>query len=137
VARPDMREHMAREAGIPGPKVAGALNAPVARYFARKAGATEERARATVAMVPALIDHTEKLIDDGVIGGGERNAADFQIAPSIRVLMTFEDLAPMFEGRSAAEFATEILPDYPTMVPAGMIPAEWIQAAPVTASSRS
>lgn len=127
VIRPDMRTHMAREAGVPAPKLVGAMNAPVARYFARQSGATPARAQATVALLPAMLDHVEKLLDDGVIGGTERNAADFQIAPTVRVLMSFEDLAPAIQGLPAAAFATDLLPDYPTSVPAGFVPADWLQ----------
>jgi glutathione S-transferase len=78
-------------------------------------------------MLPALLDHVEVLIDQKTIGGVEPNAADFQIATTIRSLLTFEDLAPIMEGRKAARFATEILPEYPTMVPAGMLPEEWLE----------
>ena len=125
--RPDMRVHMARENGIPLPSVVGPLNAPVARYFARKVGADDDgRVHRTLLMVPVLFDHVEKLLSDGTIGGKEPNAADFQIAPTVRVLNTFEDLAPVIGERKASRYARDLLPDYPTLVPAGMLPAEWI-----------
>jgi glutathione S-transferase len=125
--RPDMRVHMARENGIPLASVAGPVNAPVARYFARKVGADDDgRVYRTLLMVPVLLDHVEKLLSDGTIGGKEPNAADFQIAPSVRVLNTFEDLAPVIGERKASRYARELLPEYPTKVPAGMIPAEWL-----------
>jgi hypothetical protein len=41
--------------------------------------------------------------------------------------MTFEDLAPTMEGRRAARFATELMPDYPTGIPAGFVPWEWLE----------
>ena len=81
----------------------GRANAPIARYFARKVGADDaERVGALVAGIPAQLDRVDRLIADGVIGGHEPNAADFQIAATLRVLMTYEDLAPAFEGRPAA-----------------------------------
>jgi glutathione S-transferase len=58
--------------------------------------------RRTVGALPSLLDHVEKLLDEGTIGGKQRNAADFQIGTSVRLLMTFEDLAPAMEGRKAA-----------------------------------
>ena len=131
VIRPDLRTHMAREAGVPAPKLAGAMNAPVARYFARKVDATEDRAKAGLALLPALLDHVEKLLDEGTIGGRERNAADFQIAATVRALLSFEDLAPMIEGRPAGAFALEVFPDWPTSIPAGFIPEDWLAPAPV------
>ncbi|MDP9483244.1 MAG: hypothetical protein M3P84_08490, partial [Chloroflexota bacterium] len=98
-----------------------------ARYFARKVGADDgDRVSASVAGIPAQLDHVDGLIADGAIGGPEPNAADFQIAPTVRVLMTFEDLARAFEGRPAAALATRLLPEYPTSVPAGFVPAAWL-----------
>jgi glutathione S-transferase len=132
VIKPEMRVHMAREAGVPAPRIAGAMNVPVTRYFANKAGATEEKSRASLALTPALLDHVEELLDEGTIGARERNAADFQIAPTVRVLLTFEDIAPSIEGRPAAAYAMEMLPEYPTSVPAGFVPEEWL--APLRAT---
>jgi glutathione S-transferase len=135
VTRPELRTHMAKEAGVPAPKLAGALNAPVARYFARKVDATEERAKAALGLLPALLDHVERLLDEGTIGGSEPNAADFQIAATVRALMSFEDVAPAIEGRPAGEFAMRLLPEWPTSIPAGMLPEEWLAPlrSPVTA----
>ena len=125
--RQDMRKHMGRENGIPLPGIVGFINIPVARHFARKSGADDEgRVHRTLLMVPVLLDHVEKLISDGTIGGKEPNAADFQIAPSVRVLNSFEDLAPVIGERKASRYARELLPDYPTTVPAGMLPEEWL-----------
>ena len=124
--RPEMRVHMATEAGVPVPRVLGPANAPIARYFARKIGADDgERVGALVTAIPAQLDRVDRLIGDGIIGGPEPNAADFQIAPTLRVLMSYEDLAPAFKGRPAGELATRLLPTYPTMVPAGFVPPEW------------
>src|SRR5262245_39867223 len=123
VTRPDMRVHMATEAGRPAPPRLGKANAPVARHFARKVGADDaDRVRATLLTLPEALDRVDGWITDGVIGGDEPNAADFQIAPTVRVLLSFEDLAPLLEGRPAAELATRLLPEYPTMVPRGMVP---------------
>jgi glutathione S-transferase len=129
VNRPELRVHMASESGMPAPSVLGRANAPIARYFARKVGADDtERVAAIVAGLPAQLDHIDALIADGAIGGTEPNAADFQIAATARALISFEDLAPLFEGRPTAALAARLLPDYPTHVPAGMVPAEWLAA---------
>jgi glutathione S-transferase len=122
-----MREHMARETGIPLPKLAAFLNIPAARHFARKVGADDDdRVRRTLLAIPALLDHVEELIAAGTLGGSEPNAADFQIAPTVRCLLTFGDLEPVLSGRPAAAYARAILPEYPTTVPAGTLPAEWL-----------
>jgi glutathione S-transferase len=127
INRPDMRVHMATEAGVPAPRLLGPANAPVARYFAKKIGADDtERVRGIVTGIPEQLDRVDGLIADDVIGGPQPNAADFQIAPSLKVLMTYEDLAFLFEGRPAAELAERLLPTYPTSVPAGFVPPEWL-----------
>jgi glutathione S-transferase len=130
VIKPELRVHMATEADIPAPKVAGPLNAPVARYFARKVDATEDRAKAGLGLLPALLDHVEKLLSEGTIGSDERNAADFQIAATLRALLSFEDVAPAIVDRPAGRFAVELFPEWPTTIPAGMIPADWLPASP-------
>lgn len=114
---------------MPAPHLVASVGWPVAWYFAHKVGANDtEGVRRTVAMLPALLDHVEDLLDEGTIGGGQRNAADFQIGTSVRLLMTFADLAPALDGRKAARFATELMPDYPTGVPAGLVPQEWLES---------
>ncbi len=73
------------------------------------AGDEAVRKRTSKAL-PALLDHVDALLAEGVIGGAEPNAADFQIAPSVRLMMLFDDLEPAIEGRPAAEHATRTLP---------------------------
>ena len=58
--------------------------------------------RADIERLPELLDHVDALIADGTIGGAEPNAADFQILASVRVLLEFEDLAGLLEGRPCA-----------------------------------
>jgi glutathione S-transferase len=128
VHRRESRTNLAREAGAPAPGLLGLAGWPVTWYFAHKVGANDtESIRRTVGTVPALLDHVEELLDAGTIGGKRRNAADFQIGTSIRLLMTFGDLAPAMEGRKAARFAKELMPDYPTGFPAGFLPQEWLE----------
>jgi len=52
-----------------------------------------------------------------VIAGPERNAADFQIANSISLLLTMEDVQPMIEGRPAERLARELVPHQPGHMP--------------------
>lgn len=131
--RPELRVHMAREARMPAPRLLGRLNAPVAWWFARKVGATDDaRVRRALEELPAMLDRVEGLIAEGVLGSTEPNAADFQIAPSIRALLTFEDLAPLIGDREGSRYARSILPDYPTTVPAGLLPPDWL--APLSRS---
>ncbi len=129
VHRPALRTRIAREAGLPAASLVGTAGWPVAWWNARKVEATElQRVRMIVKTLPALLDHVDELLDEGTIGGEQRNAADFQLGTSVRLLMTFGDLEPVFEGRKAAAFATELMPDYPTGIPAGAVPAEWLES---------
>jgi glutathione S-transferase len=120
-----LRRWVAADAGIPLPAVSQfALKLPAA-LLTRDVGATEATSRADVAALPALLDRVDTLIADGVIGGEQRNAADFQIGTSVRVLLGMADLAPLIEDRPAGAHARSILPDYPSVPP--YLPREWLE----------
>jgi len=88
--------------------------------------ATDRAVQEDLAGLPARLDEIDAWIDDGLLGGPERNAADFQFAPNIAALRSFEDLAPFVEGRPAARLADDILPGEPTAMPA-VLPAAWLE----------
>ena len=111
--------------GIP-PKVAIATAAPLLAASAKINNATDEQVRADLAALPGILDHVDGLIADGVIGAPLRNAADFQIAASLRLLMCFGDVLPAVEGRPAAKLARDVVPEFPGHVPAGRLPPEWL-----------
>jgi glutathione S-transferase len=79
--------------------------------------ATDENVRRDLAALPGMIDRVDELIERGVIGGAERNAADFQIATSISFLLTMDDLRPMIEGRPAERLARDIVKHQPGHLP--------------------
>ena len=112
------RAYIAKELGLPLPSVVGALNQPIARWTATRADADEAHARANLANLRDTLDHVDQLIADGVIGDPDApNAADFQIAPSIRSLDAVGELAPLFEGRPCEALARRLLPDFPDAPP--------------------
>ena len=127
VHRPETREMIARELGVPLPKFAAWINAPSARYLAGKVDSTEEIGNA-IAQVPEVIAHVDELIAEGVIGGEQPNAADYQIATSVRALLTVRDLDAVTQGRPAAEHAMRLVPDFGNDFPAGLLPAELLAA---------
>ena len=90
------------------------LVAPVAPLIAaasrRVNRATDEAAARDLAALPGLIDRVDELIGRGVIGGAECNAADFQIATSVSLLLTMDDVRPLIEGRPAERLAREVVP---------------------------
>jgi glutathione S-transferase len=99
--------------GMPAPGLLAELNRPFIGALARKVGSTDESARADLAQLPIILDHVDALLAEGVIGGDEPNAADYQIGTSVRILESLEDFAPLVAGRPAAEHAARILPKLP------------------------
>jgi glutathione S-transferase len=98
---------------------------PIVALSARFNGSTDERVHADLSSLRDDLDRVDEWIVEGVIGGPEPNAADFQIAPSIRLLMTFEDLRPFIEARTCGEMAKRIVPDFPGKMPQ-VFPEEWL-----------
>jgi glutathione S-transferase len=110
--------------GIPT-SIAAATSGPIIWGEAKLNKASNETARADLQRVPELIDHVDELLAQGVIGGDEPNAADYQIATSVRLLMAFDQLQPVFAGRPAAAWAQKIALDPGGRVPAAL-PADWL-----------
>ena len=106
--------------GLPGGRVLQFAFLPVIGQLARISHADEATVRATVRDLPALLDHVDALIADGTIGGAEPNAADFQILASVRVLLEFEDLGHLLEGRACAPAARLLYPDWEGPIPSGL-----------------
>ena len=98
---------------------------PIVAVAARLNGSTDENVSADLASLRADLDRIDAWIADGVIGGPEPNAADFQLAPSLRLLMSFDDLRPFIEGRPCGEMAKRIAPDFPGRTPA-VVPPDWL-----------
>jgi len=121
----DLRRWFAEFSGMPVPGFAARVNGPLARAFARVEHGDDETVRQTVAELPAMLDRVDTLIAEGVIGGAEPNAADYQIATTVRVLLSFADLRPLVEARAAGELARRLVPDWPAELPP-VIPPEWL-----------
>jgi glutathione S-transferase len=73
-----------------------------------------------------MLDKIDAWIDAGVLGGEEPSAADFQIAPSIRLLGSLDDLNPAITSRPAGRLSVRIVERFPGRVRVGAIPREWI-----------
>lgn len=96
---------------LPAPRLAGLLLTPIAPVFARVAGANDPQVRHDLDRLPDLLDQVDRLIAEGVIGGDQLNAADFQIAPSIRMLLAMTDIGRLIADRSAATLARRVDPN--------------------------
>src|ERR1700760_2635442 len=90
---------------------------------------TATRLHDDLAGLPAKIAHIEALAEAGVLDGEQPNAADLQIAATIRVLLPLGDLGPLFEGSAAERIALRFFPSYPGSVPQGAYPAGWVPSS--------
>jgi glutathione S-transferase len=106
---------------------------PLVALSARFNEASDENARAALEMLPAQLDKVDAWIEDGTLGSEQLNVADFQIAPSIALAMTLDDLRPAIESRPAGALAKRVVPDYPGRMPA-VLPAQWLD--PLARSQR-
>ena len=100
--------------------------APIVAAAARLNEATDENVRRGLAALPAMLQKIDDWIEAGVIGGEQPNIADFQIAPSLRLAMTLDDLRPAIEPRPAGQLALRLVPDYPGHTPP-VLPPAWLQ----------
>ena len=121
--RPAVMASYARGSRFAMPEPLAALAArsmaPIQRRLNR---ATDKALAADLRDLPAHIDLVGAWIADGVLGGEPPNAADLQIAPSVRLLMTIGDVRPLVAGRPAEELALRLFPDWPGDAPAGILP---------------
>jgi glutathione S-transferase len=109
-----------------------ALAGPVVFGAARFNRANDATLRADLERLPVLLDRVDELIAEGVIGGSEPNAADYQIATSVRLLMCHDDIRPAIDARPAGRLAHDVVPRFAARLPS-VFPPEWL--APLRAST--
>jgi glutathione S-transferase len=109
---------------LPLPPLAIRLSAPlIARLGARLNRTSEDVARAALEALPAQLDRIDGWIADGTIGDPQRpNAADLQLASTIRLMLTFGDARPLIESRPCAELARALFPVLDGELPLGSLP---------------
>jgi glutathione S-transferase len=100
--------------------------APIVALSARFNEADDEHVRRSLAEMPAMLQKVDEWIAAGVLNGEQLNAADFQIAPSLGLAMTIDDLRPAIENRPAGELARRVVPSYPGRTPP-ILPPAWLQ----------
>jgi len=100
--------------------------APIIALEKRINAASDENVRADLAALGSLLQRVDDLIAAGTLNGEELNAADFQIAPSLSLAMTLQDLRPLIDARPAGQLVKRVQPqiagDFPPILP----PA-WLQ----------
>jgi glutathione S-transferase len=87
--------------------------------------ATDAAGREDIELLPERLDQIDAWIAEGVLGGPELNAADYQVAVNVSALLLSDDLAPFIEGRAAAALARRVAPDYAGHL-GPVVPEEWM-----------
>ncbi len=111
-------------------RLAARIAGPFIALDVRSRGATDRNVRRAIAAFPRMLQRIDDWIAEGVLGGEVPNAADLQIAPSLCLAMSLDDLRPAIEGRPAGRLATRIVKHFPGSTPA-VLPPEWLE--PTTA----
>jgi glutathione S-transferase len=101
---------------------------PVIAAAVRLNRASNENVRSDLAALPGALERIDDWIAEGVLGGETVNAADLQVATSVRLLMTMDDLRPAIEDRPAGRLALGIVPSFPGRV-GPVLPSAWLQPA--------
>lgn len=95
--------------------------------------ASDDAGREDLALLPERLDQIDRWIEQGLLNGGQLNAADFQIAPNVSALLLCEDLAPLIAGRPAAALARRAAPDYIGRL-RPVFPPDWLAPLQLSAS---
>ena len=106
----------------PLPKPVVKVSAPLITAIERRLNdASLEAARADLAALPGHLDRVDAWIAEGVLGGDPPNAADLQIATSLRLLHTIDDVKPLMAGRPSEELAHRWFAPLPGSTRAGLL----------------
>ena len=127
----ELRRWVARGARMPAADFLARVTVPAVRYYARTIEAdgrraTEAGVRADLEALPAVLDHVEKLLADGILTTDPPNAATLQIMASVSLLDAHTDLHELIGERPSAKLARELYPDYPRGLPR-FLPQEWLK----------
>lgn len=120
------RRFVAEQQGFRHAGLMAAVQGPAIRVFASRTGGTRESVERLCRALPGMLDHVDGLIEEGVVGGPERNSADYQIGTTIKSITAFDDLAVQVEGRPAARLA-DVWPELDVRFPS-TVPAAWLAA---------
>ena len=110
--------------GVPIPlavKTAG----PIVALAAHFNESTDENVRADLEALGGLLTRVDEMIAAGTLNGEQLTAADFQIAPTLKLAMTMQDLRPLIESRPAGDLVRRVDPriagDFPPVIPAAWL----------------
>ena len=100
--------------------------APIVAAEKRVNDARDETVERDLAALPGWLQRVDDWIGEGVLGSDPPNAADLQIAASLRLAMTLDDLRPAIEARPAGELAVRAIPDFAGQA-APVLPPAWLE----------
>ena len=106
-------------------RLAVATSPPMIWLAARGNRVSERSTRRDLAGLAGMLDHVDSLSERGVIGGADPNAADYQLATSVRLLMGLADLREEIEGRPAGRHAVRLVPEFAGRV-GPVFPPGWL-----------
>jgi glutathione S-transferase len=129
--RSPMRSFL-NDARLGPPGLAVRTAGPIVRLGAKLNQSDDDHTREKLDELPSALDRVDRWIAEARLGGDQLNAADYQLATTIRLLMAFDDLEPLIEGRPAGELAKRVMPEPPGRVPP-VFPREWLPLQPATA----
>ncbi|MGO9900932.1 MAG: glutathione S-transferase family protein [Solirubrobacteraceae bacterium] len=98
--------------------------------------ASDAAGREDVAGLSERLDEIDAWIAQGVVGGAQLNAADYQIAVSVSGLVKMADLAPLIEDRAVAALADRVAPDFGRPI-GPVLPDEWLRGSGVRQGAAS
>ena len=93
-------------------------------------GVDEGAVRADLRSLPGHLDRIDGWLRDGVLGGETANAADLQIAPTSRLMLTIGDVRP-YSPAARPRRTPGAVRGLAGRDPAGL--ARWLSAAPTPA----
>jgi glutathione S-transferase len=132
VARnPELRHWVVRAQRPPIPGLVAQAMRPALEWYVRTVEADGRRAtkagvRADLEALPALLDHADRLLDDGTLTLDPPNAATLQIMASVNLMGRFADLAELVAWHACAEPARKLFPYYRAELPPFLDPS-WLE----------
>jgi glutathione S-transferase len=101
---------------------------------ARQMRVGDDVAREHLQALPGHLDRVDALIAAGQIGGAQLNVLDFQIAPSVRLAMAFDQLRRHVAQRPAGVHALRVAPQYPGRF-GPVLPEAWMPFSAASATA--
>jgi glutathione S-transferase len=120
--RPKAMESYSEGADLPVPRSLALWTAPVLIRLERALNrSTDAAVRADLADLDGHLARIDGYVAEGVIGAEQPNVADLQIAASLRLAMTLDDLRPRIEARPSGRLAMRLFGGFPGRLPSGAV----------------